>query len=216
MQDVAGEGRTVIFVSHNLQTVKQMCERVIVLGNGELIFDGLPHEGFAFYLGQGSQATATNIDLRTHQRGGPPDRAGFLDVAFASTSGSGSTVFTRSDTIRVTATFQVFEELFSLDIAMSVIHVEGQRVFSESFIDRHERLKLLPGRYSVEVQLPLQYLKLESYFLTLGLCEGVSMCDFVEGIPLPQITDPHADPHFESHRWGIVRIPVEWSLPKQK
>ena len=43
MHDVSRqEGRTVLFVSHKLQTVKQMCERVLVLERGNVAFDGLP------------------------------------------------------------------------------------------------------------------------------------------------------------------------------
>lgn len=41
MQDVAtGEGRTVLFVSHNMEAIKKLCTRGIVLNDGQLFFDG--------------------------------------------------------------------------------------------------------------------------------------------------------------------------------
>lgn len=41
MQDVAkGEGRTVLFVSHNIAAVKNLCTRGLLLDNGHLVFDG--------------------------------------------------------------------------------------------------------------------------------------------------------------------------------
>ncbi|MBN9293819.1 MAG: ABC transporter ATP-binding protein [Flavobacteriia bacterium] len=40
MKDVAGEGRTVLFVSHNMQAVNLLCNRGIVLSAGEVIFNG--------------------------------------------------------------------------------------------------------------------------------------------------------------------------------
>jgi lipopolysaccharide transport system ATP-binding protein len=216
MQDIStSEGRTVLFVSHNLQTVKQMCERVLVLERGNMAFDGLPHEGFAHYLGQHAGAPAMHVDLSTHQRAASHDQARFLSIAFSGIPAGSDAQLTRSDTLCVKVTFEVLEPLLSLDIAMAVVHVEGQKVFSESYIDQFGRLQLDSGRYVVEFLLPLRYLKLESYFLALGLYDDGRNCDLVEGIPLPQFTDRNADAHLESHRWGIVRIPVQWSNPEK-
>ena len=41
--------RTLFFVSHSLNTVKSVCERVIVLDGGEMVFDGPADEGVDFY-----------------------------------------------------------------------------------------------------------------------------------------------------------------------
>lgn len=45
-----GEGRTVLFVSHNMASIKNLCSRVIVLGNGESVFEGNTYEGVDHYL----------------------------------------------------------------------------------------------------------------------------------------------------------------------
>ncbi|MCH5327599.1 MAG: ABC transporter ATP-binding protein, partial [Coprobacter sp.] len=51
MQDVSsGEGRTVLFVSHNMTAVKTLCTRGIVLENGMLTFDGGIGEAVDLYL----------------------------------------------------------------------------------------------------------------------------------------------------------------------
>lgn len=51
MQDVSrGEGRTVLFVSHNMSAVKNLCNRGIVLGNGRVVFDGNVSEAVCHYL----------------------------------------------------------------------------------------------------------------------------------------------------------------------
>ncbi len=50
MQDISSsEGRTVLFVSHNMAAIKNLCTRVMVLNNGELAFDGRVEEGLSFY-----------------------------------------------------------------------------------------------------------------------------------------------------------------------
>ena len=51
MQDVSkGEGRTVLFVSHNMAAIRSLCHRRVVLDNGEVTFDGETEEAVQFYL----------------------------------------------------------------------------------------------------------------------------------------------------------------------
>lgn len=51
MQDVSrGEGRTVLFVSHNMAAVRSLCQRGIVLENGGMAFDGEVNEAVDFYI----------------------------------------------------------------------------------------------------------------------------------------------------------------------
>ncbi|PKG51721.1 ABC transporter ATP-binding protein [Olleya sp. 1-3] len=51
MQDISrGEGRTVLFVSHNMAAVKSLCTRALVLKNGKTEFEGGVEEAVEFYL----------------------------------------------------------------------------------------------------------------------------------------------------------------------
>ena len=51
MQEISrAEGRTVLFVSHNMESVQKLCTRTIVLSNGKLIYDGNVSDGISYYL----------------------------------------------------------------------------------------------------------------------------------------------------------------------
>jgi lipopolysaccharide transport system ATP-binding protein len=50
MHEVADEGRTVVFVSHQMRSIERLCTRVIVLADGGVVFDGPPSEGVGVYL----------------------------------------------------------------------------------------------------------------------------------------------------------------------
>jgi lipopolysaccharide transport system ATP-binding protein len=53
MKDISGnDGRTVLFVSHNMAAVKSLCTRGIVLENGTSVFEGSADESVDFYLSQ--------------------------------------------------------------------------------------------------------------------------------------------------------------------
>lgn len=49
------EGRTVLYVSHNMSTIRQLCSRCIVLDRGQVVFDGGVEEAIGIYLGLADQ-----------------------------------------------------------------------------------------------------------------------------------------------------------------
>jgi len=51
MGDVAGEGRTVLFVSHNMAAIENLCSKVLVINNGSIVFNGESRDGVNFYYG---------------------------------------------------------------------------------------------------------------------------------------------------------------------
>jgi lipopolysaccharide transport system ATP-binding protein len=53
MEDVGRQGRTVLFVSHNMSAVTRLCDRTILLDQGRVIADGPSHEVAATYLRSG-------------------------------------------------------------------------------------------------------------------------------------------------------------------
>ena len=61
MQEVGESGRTVLFVSHNMQAVTRMCQRVILLSDGKVIKDGMPHDVVGIYLQGDSASTAEKV-----------------------------------------------------------------------------------------------------------------------------------------------------------
>lgn len=51
MSDVANQdGRTVLYVSHNMSTIRQLCTRCVVLDKGRVIFDGDVEQAIAVYM----------------------------------------------------------------------------------------------------------------------------------------------------------------------
>ena len=66
MEDFGATGRTVLFVSHNMQAVAQLCDRAILLDGGTVVLDGPSEEVVAHYLqttaGAGSSKTWPDLD----------------------------------------------------------------------------------------------------------------------------------------------------------
>ncbi len=54
------EGRTVLYVSHNMNTIRQLCDRCIVMDKGRIVFEGDVEEAIAVYYGKGSSLQLLN------------------------------------------------------------------------------------------------------------------------------------------------------------
>ncbi len=64
MGDAANsEGRTVLYVSHNMNTIRQLCTRCIVLDHGTVIFDGDTEQAIEIYMDNNSSELSTEIDF---------------------------------------------------------------------------------------------------------------------------------------------------------
>ncbi|WP_456377413.1 Wzt carbohydrate-binding domain-containing protein, partial [Lutibacter sp.] len=69
-QDISrGEGRTVLFVSHNMAAVQNLCTRGIVLENGEVVFEGGTENAILFYL-KGNLTSENLIDIKDRKGNG--------------------------------------------------------------------------------------------------------------------------------------------------
>ena len=70
MQDISSsEGRTVLFVSHNMGAVKSLCTRAVVLADGHLKFEGDTDAAVEFYLKANWVASTLKLDERTDRKG---------------------------------------------------------------------------------------------------------------------------------------------------
>ncbi|MBQ0101653.1 MAG: ABC transporter ATP-binding protein [Firmicutes bacterium] len=60
--------RTILYVSHNMRTIRELCNRVIVLDHGRIIFDGDVEEGINIYADVGLDSSRTKYDLSEQRR----------------------------------------------------------------------------------------------------------------------------------------------------
>jgi lipopolysaccharide transport system ATP-binding protein len=216
MQSVSqSEGRTVLFVSHNMQAIRQMCSRVIFLKQGKVAYSGDPHAAISAYLGQG-QETESNatVDLKNYPRTSTLEGARLHQLRFLNGKGLPVQAITIKDNLVVEVSFELQKHAPQFNISMAVVHAEGLRVFSEAYSDQHPLPDLEQGEYSLRFQIPMRFFKLESYFLSVTLVDNGRCSDEVGGILMPEIGDENPNIIMESNRWGVLRVPVTWDLVK--
>jgi lipopolysaccharide transport system ATP-binding protein len=83
MGDVASQGRTVLFVSHNMGAVSQLCDRCIALQDGGIRFDGETREAIVIYLKTGNGESNSGLfaaDTGRNHEGSGRGRIASVDI----------------------------------------------------------------------------------------------------------------------------------------
>ena len=66
MQQVTKEGRTILFVSHDMLAVQSICPHTILLGAGNILFQGDTDGAISHYLKQGIVSARSSVELKNH------------------------------------------------------------------------------------------------------------------------------------------------------
>ena len=132
MDDVSKkEGRTVLFVSHNMAAVRQLCTRGILLRNGELVFDGETEKAINTYM-------ESNINLKTHycfddQRRSVPERGRLIFIHTFDIIGKLTAKFAASEIVQFTLSMEGKDNLSDLRVRLEIRTIDGTNVgMSES------------------------------------------------------------------------------------
>lgn len=121
MEDVAGEGRTVFFVSHNTQAVRQLCTRGILLEHGRVIADGPTDSTMAVYnqrLRDMRVDAETGVNNPENRRGSGAVR--FTGVSVEDMAGNERYTFEMGDDIRFRLSIAVNTAMRGLAVVVAL------------------------------------------------------------------------------------------------
>jgi lipopolysaccharide transport system ATP-binding protein len=170
MQDVADHGRTVIFVSHNLNAVQRLCTRAFLIEAGELQLDGSPAEVIAEYTSRVDPHQAQA--LATIAPGAPRTGSGgarLESVAMTTLDGTPTSTLLLGQPFRLSLGYAVQRPFAEAGWELGICTPDGQRIVTAQSIDFERpavalaegarsvvaeiETFLLPGDYILEVQL---------------------------------------------------------------
>lgn len=216
MGEVAQSGRTVLFVSHNLGAVQQLCGRVIVLAGGSIALNGPSSLACESYrTGGGSKGWQQSLDEQLKAL--PPDEICEIESVRIRQDGTCPEVFDDSRPIEIEIGYNVRKAVVGLRVYFDVISLDGV-VLARSYHD--ERCEVVaavpPGRYSVSARVLTPFFAPRSYEIRVRAAvfnertcqrDGVgAVVEFVNGLRWNRA--------YPGQVWrAAVRAPVEWSTP---
>src|SRR4051794_20889266 len=214
MTEVAGEGRTIVFVSHNLAIIQALCQRGILLERGQAKVDGPIKATIDQYLGTLEQAAGQDLLERTDR-----DRRGYFEtwiraVGLRDAAGGPPDVIISGHP--ATITVELTEEVPSLECQLTIADSLGQAITTldseiSAPVDARDSgrgpcveceissLPLLPGRYRIDVLVKAKR----------HIQDGLQGAAFFEVQPGVMDGRPVPPTGFE----GSVVVPHAWRLP---
>jgi lipopolysaccharide transport system ATP-binding protein len=169
MKDVGERGRTVIFVSHNMQAITRLCKRAILIEKGVVIQDGPAEKVIGRYLtsGMGSMA-AKQWDDQNSAPGN--DIARLISIKVKDKDGNISEAHDIRDAITVEMEYLVLESGYLLMPNLHFFYDQGVETFTTLDIDPQWRKKPRPaGRYTNTIEIPGNLLAEGLYSIRLVL-----------------------------------------------
>lgn len=149
MASVEREGRTVVFVSHNLDAIVRLCPTCAWFERGALVAFGPAADVVDTYLSAGVQ----QLDRQTFDV--PGDRpAGLRSVGVLNPAGECTSVLRRDEPVTIEVTIVVKSPLPDLNMSVSVQSLRGLRVLDEALSDYGPHSFNSAGEYMARLTIP--------------------------------------------------------------
>jgi lipopolysaccharide transport system ATP-binding protein len=163
MKDISGnDGRTVLFVSHNMAAVKSLCTRGIVLENGKVAYEGGTDECVSFYLSKKEGNKSVNLPVKFE--GGQINSFEVLDFMDNESNlllGESCKIDLKlfldnpSET-KINIRYQVFDKDEKLITTLNTFHHNANKILDQNKQDyqcKISKLNISPGIYDLGIQI---------------------------------------------------------------
>jgi lipopolysaccharide transport system ATP-binding protein len=191
MQDVSkGEGRTVLFVSHNMASVRQLCSEGLLLEKGQLVFRGNILDTIAKYLGPNPEALSVSLEKRTDRIGNGKIR--LLSIIFRNASNNSVDCVFSGDYLKIEFHVDIQADVDLGQLRVGCAFEDGFQNYSTQWASDEmfqDFSKMKDGTFSLEI--PHLNLRPNTYYLyvqiSLGSTHAKDFCDVLHGAAAIQV-----------------------------
>lgn len=219
MNDVAEQGRTVLFVSHNMSAILRLTEEAIVLNKGKLLKRAPSPEAVDFYLSSGQAESGERIwgvdDV-------PATSAPFKPVSVRIKDGSGNVVETirSTDPLTVEMEYQLDAPITGLRVGMYISTMRGEYIFTAFDTDDVKQYEQFgsrqAGRYVSSCVVPADFFNEGRYSLGVNASSFGVKRYFMDENALSFNVDISGAPgtQWPELRQGPIRPRFDWKIEK--
>ena len=209
MESVGKEGRTVLFVSHNMGSIAQLCHKTILLSHGKISQFGKTPEIIERYLDEGSAHNKEGFSVPENIQ----KKIYFSDIRTLSAEGKQTNIFKHNESITVAIQCRINEWVSNAKMGFYVTDHRGRKVFTSNNPQwRH----VDPGcdRVCTSVVIPGNILVPGKYFMTFAVhLPRIEYIDLVSDAVCITIVDGGSSFASEEGRdYGCVFVECRWKL----
>ena len=167
MRDVAHRGRTILFVSHNMEALLSLCSRCIVISDGGLTYDGAPEDAVNFYHKNfSSTVNQTDAHMVYNTPASSPDETCITQIEILDAMGNPQPILHTWDDLLFRIHYQSAEDIRNGSVILDIRDFKDQRLI---VLDSGLRVPLRKGTHTIDCFLPRLPLPAGEFFLAGGL-----------------------------------------------
>lgn len=209
MEEVAKDGRTVLFVSHNMGAITNLCQSSIFLNNGQIIFTGSASEVVSKYLDSVTERGGGEVLLKKTF-----SPACFNKIAILDSNNDPTETVDLASGFKVYFEYDVLRPIVGLEVSFSLFDKHGSFIFysgiskSPNFINRDHK----PGHYIAEAYIPPNFLAPGIYTLTIGLDQpNIDLFDLRDNVIGFSVVDSGSREYlYAGQEIGSILVNFEW------
>ena len=217
MNDVAQEGRTVLFVSHNMSAILRLTQETILLDKGNVILRAPTPEAVDYYMASGySQSGERLWDVEEL----PPDSAPFRPLAIRVLDINGRVIETIRSTepVRIEIEYVLDAPITGLRVGIYLLTMRGEFVFTSFDTDTPQHYEQFPvrpeGHYVSQCVIPANFFNEGRYVIGMNASSFRVRSYFHDEHALAFSVDGAGAPgtHWSEARLGPVRPKLDWEI----
>lgn len=213
MENVSHEGRTILFISHNMLAITQLCERTIWLESGQIRLAGSTNEVVSSYLSSGIKGRAVWVEASPDNK--PCQEIKFLSACLLSVDHRPIAVIPFDSPFRVSIAYEIFRPVRNLSVAYQVFDSHGNLVFESMDSDMPDWKTAVRerGQYSSICEVPPFLLKPGRYYLSIvSFIEQVRIIERCERVLAFDVST--VGYNLNPGRLGVVSPVLIWEVAK--
>lgn len=202
MDDVAHAGRTIVFVSHQMNQIRRLCQRVIWIDGGGVRADGTAAEIVGAY-----EAAMSRGGEDRFEQGVSGVHTRFVSWELQSGDGAMSSQLETLGEVKVRFEVKVGTEIRRGHHGVALFDADRQLIWAKAADD----LWLPPGLHTLSHTFPSLPLRPGPYFWQVSLWDDGALADLWDCMPEMVIATPSFQ-HARDEWNGILNIPTEFSV----
>jgi len=220
MSDVAKQGRTVLFVSHNMSAILRLTEETLVIDRGNLLLRAPTAEAVDYYLSRGLNQEGARFWQPDEIDPKNPFRP--ISIKINDASGAMNTTIRSSQPFTIELEYEVVKPIKGLRVGIYLLTSHGEFVFTSFDTDDPKKFSKYalrePGLYRSTVTIPENILNGGRFVLGMNASAYRIKTYFHDEQALAFNVDPSGAPgtQWPESRLGPIRPAFSWEIKKRK
>ncbi len=204
------DGRTVLYVSHNMSTIRRLCDRCIVLDHGKVVFDGDVDEAINIYTQELDMALSSDIDISKMRMEHLPDKC-IAKMMRVTTEGKRAPVYEMNEHVKFDLQVNCKQNIENACLRLELRSVDDAAVgttFVQKFASLNAGLNTLKVDFDSAGLIPGKYLAVLIFYQV----NSIGTSDDLDGVYpalIFEIQDTRSQLgiKWNYRSWGRMKLP---------